>query len=149
MAQEPAPQDAQKQSGGAANVLGTVGKWLDDSFSTIGSTFKGAGGQVQNFGREAGVAAQSAGTAAKDAADAMWKLPTARMVSGHEKCVLAPNGAPDCVAAANAVCKSKGFTSGKSMDMTTADKCPPRVWLGQAGPEACTTETFVSRALCQ
>jgi hypothetical protein len=54
------------------------------------------------------------------------------------------------VAAAEAVCKTKGFGSGKSVDMTTAEVCPPKVWMsGRTSGEGCHTETFVSRALCQ
>jgi hypothetical protein len=54
------------------------------------------------------------------------------------------------VAAANSVCKAKGFGSGKSVDMTTAEVCPPKVLLSgrTSGPD-CRTETFVSRVLCQ
>ena len=72
------------------------------------------------------------------------------MVTGHEKCAIAPNGAPDCVVAANTMCKAKGFASGKSVDMTTAEVCPAKVYLAgrNSGPD-CRTETFVSRALCQ
>ena len=70
---------------------------------------------------------------------------------GHEKCKNAPNGAPDCVAATVALCKSKGFENGgSSLDMTTADVCPAQVYLsGRNTGEGCHTETFVSRALCQ
>jgi hypothetical protein len=48
------------------------------------------------------------------------------------------------------MCKTKGFESGKSVDMTTADVCPAKVYMSgrSTGPE-CTTETFVSRAFCQ
>ncbi len=131
----------------------TLGRWLDDSISGIGSTFKGARGSLDNLGREAGIAARSTADAAKDvakdAADVVTRLPNARLISGHQLCVLAPNGAPDCVAAANAVCRAKGFDSGKSVDMTTAEKCPARVWLSGRAAGECTTETFVSRALCQ
>ena len=78
------------------------------------------------------------------------RIPGTRVVSGHQKCVLAPNGAPDCNAAADAMCKTKGLASGKSLDMTTAEVCPPEVYLAgrRTGP-GCTTDTFVSRALCQ
>jgi hypothetical protein len=78
------------------------------------------------------------------------KIPAARVVAGHERCALAPNGAPDCVAAANAMCKTKGFDAGKSVDMTTAEICPAQVYLsGRNSGEGCHTETFVSRAFCQ
>ncbi len=77
-------------------------------------------------------------------------FPSTRVVTGHEKCTIAPNGAPDCVVAANAICKTKGFESGKSVDMTTAEVCPAQVYMAgrSTGPD-CHTETFVSRALCQ
>ena len=71
-------------------------------------------------------------------------------MSGHAKCVNAPNGAPDCWAAANALCKDKGFESGKSLDMTTAEVCPAKAMIsGRPAPGECHDETFVSRALCQ
>ncbi|MBI1202904.1 MAG: hypothetical protein GC182_10365 [Rhodopseudomonas sp.] len=127
--------------------LDAFGKWLSDQADNLNSSFKDAGKQVQSLGKEAGSAAQSTVEGAKDAADAMVR---ARVVSGHEKCRVAPNGAPDCVAAATAICKAKGFESGKSADMTTAVVCPPSVYIAgrNSGPE-CRTETFVSRALCQ
>jgi hypothetical protein len=54
------------------------------------------------------------------------------------------------VVAANAICKTKGFASGKSVDMTTAEICPAQVYIsGRNSGEGCRTETFVSRALCQ
>lgn len=122
----------------------TVGKWLDRQASGAKSVF-------MNLGHEAGVAAKSTADTAKDAADTLAKqLPSNNVVTGHEVCRIAPNGAPDCVAAADAICKSKGFKSGRSVDMTTAETCPPKVYLAgrSTGPE-CKTETFVSSALCQ
>ena len=48
------------------------------------------------------------------------------------------------------MCKTKGFEGGKSVDMTTAEVCPPQVYLsGRNSGPGCHTETFVSRALCQ
>lgn len=121
-----------------------IARWFDQAFS-------GAGREVENFGREAGVAARTTVDGAKDAAGAVARIPAARVMSGHEKCRNAPNGAPDCVAAAERLCKTKGFESGKSVDMTTAEICPAKVMLqGRTGaPGECRDETFVSRALCQ
>lgn len=126
----------------------SIAGWLDRN---IGSAFQGASQQVENFGHEAGIAAKTTVNTAKDAAGAVARIPSARVMSGHEKCQNAPNGAPDCVAAASALCKGKGFESGKSLDMTTAEVCPPKVLLsGRTGaPGECRDETFVSRALCQ
>ena len=71
-------------------------------------------------------------------------------MSGRERCAIAPNGAPDCVAAAEALCRKHGFASGKSMDFTSAEECPARVLLSGRQSEAdCTTVTFISRAMCQ
>jgi hypothetical protein len=121
-----------------------IARWFDEAFS-------GAGKEVQNFGREAGVAARTTVDGAKDAAGAVVRIPAARVMSGHEKCRNAPNGAPDCVVAAERLCKAKGFDTGKSVDMTTAEVCPAKVMLqGRTGAVGeCRDETFVSRALCQ
>ena len=127
-----------------------IANWFDRQVSGIGSQLKGAGSQVENFGYEAGIAAKTTVDGAKGVGDAVVKIPAARLVRGHERCQNAPNGAPDCVAAANAMCKSKGFESGKSADMTTAEICPAQVYLsGRSSGEGCHIETFVSRALCQ
>jgi hypothetical protein len=128
----------------------SIGRWLERQSDNINSSFKDAGKGVENFGREAGVAAKSTVEGAKDAAGTVVRIPTARVITGHEKCRIAPNGAPDCVAAATAMCKKRGFESGKSADMTTAEVCPAQVYLsGRSSGAECRTETFVSRALCQ
>ncbi len=128
----------------------TVGRWFSQQSANVNSTFKDARQKVEGFGQDAGAAAKSTVEGAKDAAGAVARIPNVRTVSGHEKCQVAPNGAPDCVAAANAICKTKGFDSGRSLDMTTAEICPPKIWMAgrSTGPE-CRTETFVSRAVCQ
>jgi hypothetical protein len=144
VAQEPAVQPEKR------GFFGTIGQWFEDQAANIGSGFKGARKQVEGFGHEAGIAAKTTAEGAKDAADAVARISGTRSVSGHETCRTAPNGAPDCVAAATALCKAKGFASGKSLDMTTAEVCPPKVYLsGRTSDAACKTETFVSRALCQ
>lgn len=146
-------QDTAKTNQPAAveqpSFFGSIFQWFDKQATNLNSGIKDAGSSVKNFGREAGIAAKTTVDNAKDAADAVARIPTARMISGHEKCMVAPNGAPDCLAAATSLCKAKGFDSGKSMDMTTAEVCPAKVMLsGRSGP-GCHDETFVSRALCQ
>lgn len=125
------------------NFFERIGRWFDN-------TFKGAGREVENFGYEAGIAAKTTVQGAREAADAVARIPKARVVKGHEKCRNAPNGAPDCVAAANTMCRAQGFESGKSVDMTTAEVCPAKVYMSgrNSGPE-CRSETFVSSVLCQ
>ncbi len=124
-------------------LFGNITHWFDGNFS-------GARSGVESLGHEAGIAAKSTVEGAKDAAGAVTRIPAARVVNGHEICNTAPNGAPDCVVAANTMCKTKGFDSGKSIDMTTAEICPAKVYMaGRSSGADCHTETFVSRALCQ
>ena len=154
VAQEPAnanpPAPAPAPQAEDHGFFSTIGRWFDQTATNIKSGLGSAGSTVQNFGHEAGVVAKSTVNTAKDAAGAVAALPTARFVKGHETCALASNGAPDCLAAANVICKAKGYTSGKSIDMTTAEVCPAQVYLsGRTSGEGCHIQTFVSRALCQ
>jgi hypothetical protein len=93
-------------------------------------------------------AAAATAAATREATDALMKLPTTRVVEGKEKCEPAPNGSPDCNAAAEKICKSKGFAGGKSADIQSVRKCSARAWLG-GGDGACTNESIVVRAACQ
>jgi hypothetical protein len=147
VAQDAAPSPKPPENPG---VFSSIVHWFDEQATNLKSKFNDAGKNVENFGHEAGIVAKTTVDTAKDAADAVARIPGARVMAGHEKCTVAPNGAPDCVAAAMSICKTKGFDSGKSMDMTTAEVCPPKVMLSgrNTGPE-CRDETFVSRALCQ
>src|SRR5262245_8111325 len=146
-AQDAAPSSEPKEESG---FLAAVSRWFSQQSADVNSTFKDARQKVEGFGQDAGAAAKSTVDGAKDAAGAVARIPNVRTVSGHEKCQVASNGAPDCVAAANAICKTKGFDSGRSLDMTTAEICPPKVWMaGQSNSPECRIETFVSRAVCQ
>ena len=148
-AAQDAPVSEQKSNDGGG-FLAAVSRWFKDQSASVNSSFESARKKVEGMSRDAGDAAKTTVEGAKDAAGAVARIPAARAVSGHEKCQLAPNGAPDCVTAASAMCKAKGFDSGKSLDMTTAEVCPPKVYMSgrSTGPE-CSTETFVSRAFCQ
>jgi hypothetical protein len=149
-AAKPAPPQAsspQQQQG----FFGTLGRWWNQAADNFNAGVTGARDKFKNLGEEAGDAARATVDNAKNAADAVARLPSARVVRGHEKCKNAPNGAPDCIAATAALCKTKGFDNGgSSLDMTTADVCPAQVYMsGRNAGEGCHTETFVSRALCQ
>jgi hypothetical protein len=148
-AAQDAPVPEQKSNDGGG-FLAAVSRWFKDQSASVNSSFDSARKKVEGMSRDAGDAAKTTVEGAKDAAGAVARIPAARAVSGHEKCQLAPNGAPDCVAAASAMCKAKGFDSGKSLDMTTAEVCPAKVYMSgrSSGPE-CSTDTFVSRAYCQ
>ena len=106
------------------------------------------------IGRFLGGATDAAGDVAKgvgDAAGTVARLPLTNVVSGKEMCVNAPNGAPDCAAASEAMCRAKGFQRGASLDITSAYRCPAAFWAERREPNdrECVNEAFVSKAACQ
>lgn len=146
---EAAPQAQQTRPGlpTPPEVIGAIGRFIDQSITNVGAGVKGAGETL-------GDASSAAGDLAKgvtDAAGTVARLPLSNVVSGWERCVVAPNGAPDCVIASATLCKAKGFARGNSLDITTARKCPASAWLqGRTPSDAeCVNESFVSRAICQ
>jgi hypothetical protein len=86
-----------------------------------------------------------------DAAGALSRLTTSPGVKGRAACPIAANGAPDCKAAADKLCQSKGFKEGKSLDVDTARNCSAKALLSGRKPDEseCRTETYVTRAVCQ
>jgi hypothetical protein len=124
------------------------GNWVQQGVANAGAGF---GAMVGAVGGQAGEAAKGAADAARNAAAGMTKLPVSGITGGRERCLLAPNGAPDCGGAAAALCRAKGYGGGTSVDFETVEKCPPSV--RRAGRNAaegvCTTEHFVTKALCQ
>jgi hypothetical protein len=73
------------------------------------------------------------------------------MVSGHQSCPATPGGGGDCQAAAEALCKAKGYSTGKSLGVDATEKCSAKVLIpGRTRePGDCRTENFVTRAWCQ
>ncbi len=93
-------------------------------------------------------AAKEAAAAQKEAAEAFKNLANTRLIEGRQVCGTAANGSPDCQAAAELICKGKGFAIGKSADITTTRKCSARALL-QRDESQCRTETVVIKAACQ
>ncbi len=73
------------------------------------------------------------------------------IVKGRVACPRAPNGAPDCKAASDRLCQSKGFKEGKSLDTDAAQSCSAKAMMpGYKQEEGdCTTVNYVTQALCQ
>jgi hypothetical protein len=151
----PAPAPEQKPG-----MFEAIGRWFDQGATNFREHLEGAKRRMDDLGDEAATnsrnltkgaadASKNAADATKGAVDAMTKLPAARVMSGRETCAVAPNGAPDCIAAAELLCKKHGYGSGKSMDFTSAEECPARVLLGGESRSQCQTVTFISRAMCQ
>jgi hypothetical protein len=143
-----AAQTPEQQAPANGSVLDKIGHWFSQSFTAMGDQFKSARNNVDSFNQQA---ARVTADAAASAADAVAKIPKTRIVSGHQNCAIADNGAPDCRSAAEHLCKAQGMASGKSLDITAAEECPVRVVAGarQAQPGECKNVTFVTRAVCQ
>lgn len=118
--------------------LEELGKVLKDSASHLSSTWKGSQKTLEDINAKT-----------KDATESLTRVQS--VMTGRAACPVTANGAPDCVAAAEQLCKGKGFKSGKSLDIETAEKCSAKVYLsGRTGaPGECRTENFVTRAICQ
>jgi hypothetical protein len=134
------------QQGGAWVQQG--GQWMQQSVTGMGA---GVNQVVGTIGGQAGQATQNAADAARDAAASVTRLPNTTIAGGHERCVIAPNGAPDCRNAAETLCRTKGFAKGTSVDLVTVENCPPpyRTSRRDAPEGVCTMEHFVTKALCQ
>jgi hypothetical protein len=151
-AQEPRPQPEAPAAAaspaplpGPPEPFGTIGRFIDESLQGLGQGLSGAREQVDDItGR--------AGSAAKDAARAL-PLRRPSIVAGRERCLPAPNGAPDCVTATAAMCRASGYEIGSSIDMQTEQKCPAATPSGPASPprdeSQCWLESCVIRALCR
>jgi hypothetical protein len=131
------------------DLFGDIGRWFDRSISSIGDQFKSAGKNIDQFNHEAGVAAKTTAGAAVDAADQAASLAKTRVVNGRQNCPISPNGAPDCNAAADRLCRAKGLKSGTSLDVTSARECPTRALLQKDARAECKDVTFVTRAMCR
>jgi hypothetical protein len=139
--------------------IAAVGQWLQQSVVTMGAGFGSMVGYVGSCAGEtakgvsdgASTVAKGAADVARDTATAVAKLPGMSVIRGRERCPLAPNGAPDCRAAAESMCRASGYRGGNSVDYESSEKCPPAYRTSsRSAPEgACTLEHFVTRALCQ
>jgi hypothetical protein len=163
----PAPAPANQPG-----FIDAIGRFIGDSTAKLGEGIKSTGDAIDGIGAQAtGVAkgaadmakgaadvATGAADVAKDAAGAAGQATGAivdftgtRSVKGRERCAVAANGAPDCVPAANALCRSKGFASGRGTDINSRQKCPAWVYVSGRGANSvdCTRETYVLTAVCQ
>ncbi len=142
----PAPQASAPQPEASSNpgLIEEFGKLLKNSASSLSSTWKGSQQTIDSIN-------SSAQDAAKGATDA-WRSSTSQtMVKGRTTCPVAGNGAPDCKSASDQLCKAKGYKTGSSLDIETAETCNPKIYIsGRTGaPGECKTENFVTRAVCQ
>jgi hypothetical protein len=130
-------------------AFATVGNWIDQSITTLGTGLKATQKTIDDLTAPTRDAVKDVAGVAKDAATAVVRLPKVGFVSGAERCLTAPNGAPDCQAATEALCKANGFESGRSLDTRTQAYCPPPQ-IKLSGPLPKLTEcVYVTRAICR
>ncbi len=155
--------DAQPPPASRPGFLHQLKVWWDDSVSFVDHTIRGTGSTVDDLHRKSSEAAKGAAATAqdamkgaadvtKDAADTLLRLPNTRVVDMHEDCERAPNGAPDCAAAAGLACRARGFKGGQPLDVRTAEKCDTTQALrsGQVPTRSiCRIESWITRAVCQ
>jgi hypothetical protein len=125
-------------------LIETFGRWLDEGTTKFKSDMQSAQEAFDKLGSQTF-------DAARDATGAVIGLSNARVVSARERCAPAQNGSPDCQAAAETLCRGKGFQGGKSLDTQSELKCPTKILLERRTPSEgeCPTEIFVTRAMCQ
>jgi len=142
--------------------LHQLGVWWNDSFGDFGAKMRAAKDKIDDYNRKQDEAARQASSATqqalkdaaqatKDAATAVVKLPTTRMFELTDRCAVAGNGAPDCQTTANNACRTKGFGTGRPLDVSTAQECPARVMLSGRPPVEgeCHDVTTLLRVVCQ
>jgi outer membrane biosynthesis protein TonB len=129
----PAPQPAPENPG----LINEMSKLIDK----ITPSIKGPGETLNDLNARA-----------KDAGDALSRLAKpGSMVSGRTICPAGADGTPNCKAAADKLCQSKGYKDGKSLNTDSAQSCSAKVLIPgrQRKPDDCRTDNFVTTALCQ
>jgi hypothetical protein len=142
----PAPPPAENPG-----FVGVLGNWMQQGMTSMSTGIDAMFGAAKGAADAASTMAKGAADAAVDTAAGVTMLPVPGVASGHEQCLLAANGAPDCRVAAEALCRARGFATGTSVDFVTSEKCqPPYRSSSRNTPEGvCTLEHFVTRALCK
>jgi hypothetical protein len=135
-----------------------LSRWWNDSIADFNTKLKEQQSKIDDFNKTSAEAARDAATATqqtmKNAADAIMKSATSKVIEIRETCAIAGNGAADCASAAVNACKAKGFSDGQPLDVRTAEKCNASLWLQGQGQQRsataeCPIETVVLRAACQ
>ena len=77
-------------------LIEKLGDWLRDSADGVSSGLKGTQQRIDDIN--------------KGTLDTLSRIPVAGFASGRSLCPRAANGAPDCYAATDKLCKEKGYT---------------------------------------
>ena len=154
----PPPPPASADSPQGHGFFDDLSRWWDDSVADFNAKLKEQQSKIDDFNKKSAEAAKDAAAATqqtmKNAADAIVKSATTKVIEIHEPCAIAGNGAADCASAAVNACKGKGFSDGQPLDVRTAEKCNASLWLQGQGQQRsataeCPVETVVLRAACR
>jgi hypothetical protein len=120
--------------------LDALGRWFGDPRAVFESQMKNTQEALGTMGDQA-----------REAANSVVTIPGTRVITGRQLCPVAANGAPDCQRGVDALCRAKGFQGGRSLDVTSGQRCPARVYIENRPPKEgeCRMETYVTRAVCQ
>jgi hypothetical protein len=154
---QPSPAAASQVPPEKRGFFDNLAHWWNDSVADFNAKLKEQQSKLDDLNKKSAEAAKDAAAATqqamKNAADAMVKSATSKVIEVHAPCAIAGNGAADCASAAANACKGKGFSDGQPLDVRTAEKCNASLWLqgqGQRTANAeCPVETVVLRAACQ
>jgi hypothetical protein len=137
---EAQPEQPAAAPGYQPGFLDALGRWFGDSKSAFDSQLKSTQEALGTMGNQA-----------RDAAGSVVAIPGSRVITGRQLCPPAANGAPDCQPGVDALCRGKGFQTGRSLDVTSGQRCPARVYIENRPPKEgeCRMETYVTRAVCQ
>ena len=138
------PEDAPKRE----DFFDALNRWMDKSAKDFKASVDESNAKWREFGEKSEKAAKDAAVTQKEAAEAFKNLSNVRVIEGRQICAQAPNGSPDCQAAAEVICRGKGFGKGQSADIQTTRKCSAKAFLTRNAGE-CRTETVVVKAACQ
>jgi hypothetical protein len=133
----PGPSPDAPQTSSRPGLLDKLGDWLRDSADGMSTGLKDTQQRIQDLN--------------KGTLDTLTSIPVAGFTTGRALCPRSANGAPDCYAATEKLCKDKGYNTGRSLDTESAETCNPRIYLPGYQRKAgdCRLDTFVTRAACQ
>lgn len=151
---------------GSGGFIYAFGRWWDSAHGKLGDQTKQPNDATKDAAQDAvqgavqvgkgaatatSDALKDAAQATKEAATALFHLPGLRVVEVHQRCSIAPNGAPDCRMAATNACRAKGFSDGQPVNVQSSENCPPAVWMSgrEPAPGECPQETVVLMVACQ
>ncbi len=134
------PPAAEAAPSSRPGFLDALGRWFGNSKEAIDSSVRGTQETLGTLGNQA-----------RDAAGSVVAIPGTRIITGRQLCPPAPNGAPDCQQGVDALCRTKGFQGGRTLDVTSAQRCSAKNLLAGGTPKEglCRMETYVTRAVCQ